>query len=632
MDTNLLLNFNLENYRHITDQLINSNSGNTIYSGKAGAIIYLIELYDQTGEKEILDKILQIEEIIRSELKSSLYQSYSFYSGNMGISYMYLQLYKLLKDPYYLDVSKNIAKHSKNHLAIIKDPVIDLLNGVSGTMLGLLHLLNDGIEEPWIIRDIEFYIKYILSNAEVYEYGIAWDRSHKVNQCLTGFSHGACGIGFVFNEIYRLTKIEVFRKVAYLSFDYENKHFDTESQNWLDFRKNAIDKNEIDLFKYNAKLKNIDFFSKRKTMTAWCHGSPGILLSRLNHDYEEENFQSSLNKIIESLDNVTNHSICHSSIGNALCLMEIYQKIESNIVKKRITDKILSLSNYLIDFYNNNHKFLDGYPLNYKKTSNSYNLFMGELGVMYFLLMSNKFFKNFKIEQNIMFPKLEIDIFKPLISEKFNHFTEDVILKELLKTKFSKTVYFVGENIDYDSSILSKDTLKEKIHLLNNNLINDVFFYEKSISDSELDIESYSYTYYKNIVDREYLKQNEDAELLKSIVFLNKVKIISSNYNWDYQTNPHWSLNEEVENKDHENFYIIVPQWETHAFKINAMIVSMVNYIKNQNKVSITQIISKVLEDISIEENEKQEAQVLVLQNLKNLIKKGVVGIDYEKI
>jgi type 2 lantibiotic biosynthesis protein LanM len=77
---------------------------------------------------------------------------------------------------------------------------------------------------------------------------------------LTGFSHGAAGIGAALARLWHITGVPSFRLSALKAISYEDSVFVREDMNWPDLRK-ADD--------------------SRDYMDSWCTGAPGILLARL---------------------------------------------------------------------------------------------------------------------------------------------------------------------------------------------------------------------------------------------------------------------------------------------------------------------------------------------------------------
>ena len=76
---------------------------------------------------------------------------------------------------------------------------------------------------------------------------------------LTGFSHGAAGMAAALARLSQVSGEERFAKGARQAVGYERSVFDGERGNWPDFRTSS---------------------EPSEFMLSWCHGAPGILLSR----------------------------------------------------------------------------------------------------------------------------------------------------------------------------------------------------------------------------------------------------------------------------------------------------------------------------------------------------------------
>lgn len=77
---------------------------------------------------------------------------------------------------------------------------------------------------------------------------------------LTGFSHGASGIATALAALHGYTGDDRFLEGCRRALDYERSCFDPIRGNWPDYRRDS---------------------SGSDVMVAWCHGAPGIALSRL---------------------------------------------------------------------------------------------------------------------------------------------------------------------------------------------------------------------------------------------------------------------------------------------------------------------------------------------------------------
>jgi lantibiotic modifying enzyme len=134
---------------------------------------------------------------------------------------------------------------------------------------------------------------------------------------LTGLSHGVAGIALALVELGAATGEQRFSKAAKRAFDYERSTFDRTARNWPDLR---------ELFP--GRQSNEPGFA-----TFWCHGGPGIALSRLTalerlggsrwRSEAEAGLELARQTVSRSLGHGGgNFSLCHGVAGNAEILAD----------------------------------------------------------------------------------------------------------------------------------------------------------------------------------------------------------------------------------------------------------------------------------------------------------------------
>jgi lantibiotic modifying enzyme len=187
----------------------------------------------------------------------------------------------------------------------------------------------------------------LLSSSTQEKVGLSWNS--KVNGVdsqhnLTGFSHGAAGIGYSLLELYLNTDRKKYREAAEQAFAYENNWFNSEYGNWPDFR-----------IAHQLAGSNREEFTYA---TAWCHGAPGIGLARLRAFQilqEETQLNDSLVALrtaIRSINDMnsfsgSNFSLCHGLAG--VCELLIYG---ASILKDDSYNSVASdVGKYGIDKY-----------------------------------------------------------------------------------------------------------------------------------------------------------------------------------------------------------------------------------------------------------------------------------------
>lgn len=142
---------------------------------------------------------------------------------------------------------------------------------------------------------------------------------------LTGFSHGTAGVAYALLELYHETKEAEYVRAAEDALRYERQFFNSDVGNWPDFREESQRPNRKSPPSYK---------------TFWCHGAPGIALSRLrayqitgNEVYKEEAeiaFNTTRAAIVASMESRRlDYSLCHGLPGNADVLISGYQVLGS---------------------------------------------------------------------------------------------------------------------------------------------------------------------------------------------------------------------------------------------------------------------------------------------------------------
>ncbi len=305
----------------------------TIYSGLPGIILFLIELYRHTQDAAWLqaagEYIDLVKEYSNRDFKDS--DSFAFYTGRMGMAYAMLKMSEMTLDLEYLEQALRIAKPCAIFLENSKGSE-DLINGTSGTLLGLLHLYAAS-KEAWLLDRIQQYVSHLLKQANHGRTGLYWQRRPYHIKGLCGFSHGAAGLGFVFLELGHYFQNPALSRVAEQAFLYETQFFNPLQKNWLDLRKI---RESADYGKLEQAYLNRDQtpFVEGVDTNVWCHGAAGIGLSRLrayqlldDKLYLDE-AKAAISKVQETLSDPSEHlalsTLCHGLHGLAEIFLEGY--------------------------------------------------------------------------------------------------------------------------------------------------------------------------------------------------------------------------------------------------------------------------------------------------------------------
>jgi type 2 lantibiotic biosynthesis protein LanM len=318
-----------------THMLYNRALSPEIYEGTSGIALFLSSLYIHKKNEEFyktaegainqaLSRLSNINSISR----------FGLYSGTLGVVYAAIKIGKNQNNNLLIERGLDILNKLQNDF---NDPhLMDVINGNASGISVLLDIYKSFNDEN-ILKLAIVLGEELIVTAVKDSNGWSWD--HRVNGIesslnnLTGFSHGAAGIGSALLELYAITKDQKFLESAHNAFSYENHWFNYQNRNWPDFRtQDKVSKNNSE-FTYAI---------------AWCHGAPGIGLSRLraydllkSEQYLQDS-QSAINTSTQMLEDTINNnyiydfSLCHGLSG--ICEILLYA---NQILKK---DSYISLA------------------------------------------------------------------------------------------------------------------------------------------------------------------------------------------------------------------------------------------------------------------------------------------------
>lgn len=363
---------------------------NGLYSGNAGIALFLVELFAKTKNSEFLDVATSATERLRTKLSKADTFRLPYLVGDLGVVAPLIRLYQVTSDSKYLsqalDVARLCAQCDKDQFGFS-----ELLNGAAGIGHGYLTLAMLSQDE-FLIRALDYQVNKVLSDFHLGATGIYWDRNPQQHHGLCGFSHGACGVGFFLYELYAITGNSAFAYAGDQSFLYEQHYFNSATGNWPDFR-GGIDIHGEDFYKENLKAGKLDPFISSGEMVAWCHGAPGIGLSRLRA-YEVSKRSEYLNQAkiaIETTKRASQYSLgkdsksrtyilCHGLGGNA----DIFIEAARVIGEKEYLSLAYDVADQIVEEVHAGTKFASGFRA--ATSGEDISLFMGNAGIGHFLL------------------------------------------------------------------------------------------------------------------------------------------------------------------------------------------------------------------------------------------------------
>jgi hypothetical protein len=300
--------------------------GSALYDGTSGIGLFLAEAARATGSDALRAAALGAARQSLARLpRDPALDNWGLYCGWPGVAFAIARIARLLAEPDLTARTRDLICNMLAHRTLAASE-FDVISGGAGAVLALVSLAHL-LDVPECLAAAETLGNGLCESSEPSPYGVSWcARSQRRGHNLTGYSHGTAGAAHALLELYAATARDRFAATAEKALSYERHWFSPAERNWPDFR------GERHLPKRRAPEP---FFQ-----TAWCHGAPGIALSRLrahallnNRRYEEEaaaaldTTESAVERALAQ-GNAAD-SLCHGLTGNAEILSHSTQRLGS---------------------------------------------------------------------------------------------------------------------------------------------------------------------------------------------------------------------------------------------------------------------------------------------------------------
>lgn len=292
--------------------------GPELYSGTAGVAWFLAELAEVVDDPALRRTAHGAIQHALGRCRIDLVSSgrLGLYSGAMGVAIIAARIAALANDD---ELSAAALRVAADVTSASIAGTHDLLAGTAGAIVGLLALR--GASHQDLLSAAARLGDRLITEAIRIDDMLSWPSSTQRPglRNLTGLSHGAAGIGQAFLELFHATRERRFASAAESAFAYERSCFDVDQQNWPDFRETR---------RPTRRGRHEAVFC-----SFWCHGAPGIALSRLR-GFEvlgsarcREEAESALRTTERSVEawlalDKPNYSLCHGVSGNVEVLLE----------------------------------------------------------------------------------------------------------------------------------------------------------------------------------------------------------------------------------------------------------------------------------------------------------------------
>jgi type 2 lantibiotic biosynthesis protein LanM len=296
----------------------------SLYGGSSGICLFLAylnsirpeEKFQYAAERALSHAITQRDDVMIGA-----------FQGSVGLIYLLTHLAHLWQKPELLEQAYQLTTELTPLIA--QDHYYDIIHGVAGIIPVLLGLAKSTSGQG--LEQARQCAQHLLQNAVLQNEMLSWPFNSELAKAnLTGFSHGASGIGWALIALGCQLEEPDYITAGQKAFAYEAIHFDPQEKNWYDLRTSVATK--------DAPGHKFAYY--------WCSGSSGIGLSRIASWHllgktDEGLYQeayTALNATLRTLNNLDNDSLCHGKTGNAELLLRFaklaeqpYLRMEANI-------------------------------------------------------------------------------------------------------------------------------------------------------------------------------------------------------------------------------------------------------------------------------------------------------------
>jgi lantibiotic modifying enzyme len=341
------------------------------YAGTSGVALFLAQLNHFVPSDNLRRTALgAIEQALDPASQDDpQMQSGSLYSGQFGIGFCTAEAGALLEDESVVARGLDVVRANSEG----DETSFDIVAGSAGR-IGALVRLHRHFGHDWLLELANDAARHLIRTAHRGDRGWSWGfgGTKYVANDLTGYSHGTAGVALALLELHAVTGDDDLRSAADEAIHYERSWFSAEQQNWPDFRRMPT-QGPNDPFAYGY---------------AWCHGAPGIGMSRLRayqltgrDDLKDEALTAlrSTQRTELALSTGYSFGLCHGAAGNA----ELFLQASEILGDPAWLDVADSIARKGID------DFAEGgqpWPSGLDVTGEAPGLMLGLSGVGYFYL------------------------------------------------------------------------------------------------------------------------------------------------------------------------------------------------------------------------------------------------------
>ena len=326
---------------------IRTAAGPYVYNGSSGIALFLTELHRHTGEAAFARLA---EGALRHALflTESLPPSIALYSGLTGMAMAFARHGTVAKRSEFLEQADDLSS-----VIIEQGPTQhdgDFMSGSAGAIPVLLQLAQE-LQKDALTDLATAFGDRLIQRARMWPIGWGWEtRAVPVSRDLTGLAHGAAGYGAALLELFIATGNSAFRFAAEQAFEYEQQFFSPAKSNWPDFRHQLLAKAMSEGAEGQETIRNVGLGELApetlRYAVAWCHGAPGIGLTRLRawellgHAQYRQDISAAIVAISNIVEAPLDYSLCHGAFGCDAFLLCASQVLEEPALAHGVVRRI----------------------------------------------------------------------------------------------------------------------------------------------------------------------------------------------------------------------------------------------------------------------------------------------------
>jgi hypothetical protein len=214
-------------------------------TGMSGDILFLLTLYNRTGEERYLAAADQGTAHVLEHCRRHPTNNYALYTGRGGFIYVLLQRYRISGQSHVLDACLELIRPADEEFLQSEYTSDFLYDGRAGTLL-LLARLYQVTREKYLAEYIQVFITEIIRHASLSNQGLFWNAEEEFHTSpLRGFGRGLAGIRYVFSQLNATTDLFTSLIAAIDQYDH-GEHTYSWAESAIDLLSPALDKAGID--------------------------------------------------------------------------------------------------------------------------------------------------------------------------------------------------------------------------------------------------------------------------------------------------------------------------------------------------------------------------------------------------